>query len=348
VLQYGLCQHLESTYADDDDDYLLEEVPPVVPRPMHPVWGATAAPHNIAAHRQAFWALALIILAQEYALDPSASRGAAEVAASLTRTVHCALSRLRFDIATLPPGALCGDPPRETALDAEAFPAARPDRDVGFQVDWARLKASPVFAFNPSRAHGPPPRVAVALDATPTIDREHVFAPHPYVAANVSVLLAALESCTPVDVPAESMAWLEETIASLLGDFDAIAQRAGSNHSHTDFTSRNLHRLSRDSRAPSAGTRSTSQVLPPAVPTVPPKTPDFVIVGGVDEAAWSDDCAHIMQLGSTQLDACMEGCAGDARCNAVRGILAFHQRRLRCLARRFTRFSFSLIPAVQL
>lgn len=123
VLQYGLCQPPDGTA----ESFLLEEVPAVVPRPVHPTWAAGVA-RNTAAHRPAFWALALLSLAE--------TRAAAhpDDAVVLQRAVHCALSRLRYDIATLPPGALCGDPPAELALVSKDAPASRPDRELGLQV----------------------------------------------------------------------------------------------------------------------------------------------------------------------------------------------------------------------
>ena len=52
----------------------------------------------------------------------------------LQRAVHCTLEKLNFDVATLPPGATCGDPPAETALADTESMAAGPDRDNGLQV----------------------------------------------------------------------------------------------------------------------------------------------------------------------------------------------------------------------
>lgn len=55
-------------------------------------------------------------------------------AISLQRAVHCALSRLRFDIATLPPGAVCGDPIFEQSLAEPESIATSRDRNAGLQV----------------------------------------------------------------------------------------------------------------------------------------------------------------------------------------------------------------------
>ena len=123
VLQYGLCQPAAGT----PETYLLEEAPALVPRPAHPVWGVGVA-RNTVAHRQAFWALALLTLAEDRAAAD------AEDALSLQRAVHCALSRLRFDVATLAPGAICGDPPAERNFSKGGAAASKPDREYGLQV----------------------------------------------------------------------------------------------------------------------------------------------------------------------------------------------------------------------
>jgi hypothetical protein len=319
VLQYGLCQHMVAPRGAPDDGFMLEEVPPVVPRPVHPAWGA-GVPRNAAVHRQAFWALALLVLAEDRsARGISLVRTEMGESAALQRTVHCAMARLRFDIATLPPGALCGDPPRETSLEEDpSAPASMPSRDYGLLVNWERLTASPFFPFNPSRAHGPPPRVAVALDATPTIDREHVFTPHPDLTANASLLLAVLESCT--SKTAASSAWLQDSIAAVLRDFDAVPLRvstAGGANSALYVPSDAVPKLVRsDTTRPAI---NLAPVLPPATlaPTVAAPA-DYIMLGNKDEAAWSDDCTHIMQLGSMSLESCKEGCVADAQCNAVR------------------------------
>ena len=54
-MQYGLCQ----PEGGSAETFLLEEVPPVIPRPLHPAWGAGRL-RNTVAHRPAFWALALL------------------------------------------------------------------------------------------------------------------------------------------------------------------------------------------------------------------------------------------------------------------------------------------------
>jgi len=47
--------------------------------------------------------------------------GASAEATALQAAVHCALAHLNFDVATLPPGATCGDPPAETALGDDSL-----------------------------------------------------------------------------------------------------------------------------------------------------------------------------------------------------------------------------------
>lgn len=399
VIQYGLCQPSD---AAAPDVFLLEEAPPVVARPVHPAW-TSAAQRNTAAHRQAFWALALLTVAEDRAATDAAE------AEMLQRVVHCALARLRFDVATLPPGAICGDPPGEVALAAAAAaapPVSQPDHDYALQVNWARLTASPFFGFNPSRAHGPRPRAAVSLDATPTIDREHMFAPHEALSANASLLSAALLSCLPA---AASSAWLLNTIAMVLRDFEVAAPllleaaeaeqalssrqggrallESGGPPSLRKFTfysrDESLSSISTDcpytldlldeeelaacreacitdkacngvyfsvakatclarrcidsatveappaaaaddskpltSTAPSANAPVPASVDGLAAPTLPPlpgNASAFVLVGGVDEAAWSDDCSHIMQVGGMGLEGCKEACFVDPDCNA--------------------------------
>lgn len=66
VLQYGLCQ---DGFDFSFDVFLLEEVPPIVPRPAHPVW-SRAIVRNTVAHRPAFWALALLTLAEDRSSVP--------------------------------------------------------------------------------------------------------------------------------------------------------------------------------------------------------------------------------------------------------------------------------------
>ena len=397
VIQYGLCQPSDAAVPDA---FLLEEAPPVVARPVHPAWTASAQ-RNTAAHRQAFWALALLTVAEDRAATDAAE------AEMLQRVVHCALARLRFDVATLPPGAICGDPPGEVALAAAAAaapPVSQPDHDYALQVNWARLTASPFFGFNPSRAHGPRPRAAVSLDATPTIDREHMFAPHAALSANASLLSAALLSCVPTAV---SSAWLIDTIATVMRDFEVAAPllleaaeakqalpsqqggrallKSGGPPSLRKFTfysrDESLSPISTDCpytldildeeelaacrdacvadkschgvyfsvakatclarrcidavavvasptaddskivtpAAPSADSPVPSSVdtsAAPAVPPLPGNASAFVLIGAVDEAAWSDDCTHIMQVGGMGLEGCKEACFADPDCNA--------------------------------
>ena len=91
------------------------------------------------------------------------------------------------------------------------------------QVDWRALASSPFYGFNPSRAHGPQPRVAVALDATPTIHREHMFHPAPQLTADAPLLYAALGACTPA---AANSPWVQATVSSVLQDFARVGRSA--------------------------------------------------------------------------------------------------------------------------
>lgn len=147
-------------------------------------------------------------------------------ALNLRRIVHCALARLGFDAATLPPGATCGDPPAEAKLAVSGVSVARPDRDNGLQVDWKELSSQPFFGFNPSRAHGPKPVAAVPLDATPEFDRQHMFAPanSSGAAADASALLDVLNVCVAT---VASSPWVHGVIARTLSEFASVKGEHG-------------------------------------------------------------------------------------------------------------------------
>jgi hypothetical protein len=218
VLQYGLCQSRYGT----PDTFLLEEVPPVVVRPVHPALGhgPRALPRNVFAYRPAFWALALLALAEQHAShDPDA-------ALALERGVLCSLARLQYDVATLPPGALCGDPPAERDLAVYDPPVSVPDHDHGLQVNYERLTAHPFFGFNPSRAHGPLPFVPVPVDAVPTMDRNHMFRSHSRSdgSLNVSAVTEILEGCLPA-IPSPGSDWIAAAVPAVLQDFADVGTR---------------------------------------------------------------------------------------------------------------------------
>lgn len=370
-------------------------MPPLVVRPVHPTWGLDVQ-RNVAAHRPAFWALALLVLAE----DRQTTSASDSIA--LQRAVHCALSRLRYDIATLPPGAICGDPPKETELVVAAAnsssPVTEPNRFYGLQVDWGRLTSSPLYNFSPSRAHGPKPRTAVAVDATPVIDREHMFTPHDDLKATAAILTSALVSCTSPEVSGsswfqstvnETLRDLENAVPHLVGDTGAESQAvqvpsiiepsqvhihgrallglrakkeltgfsysaregattvdakcplvldlrgegelsacksscledvtcAGSYYSAKERTCIHQRCTIPSNALPqheSATARNVSQIDGKASNAQQP--PVWMRLGNDDEAAWDDDCTHLMQIAGMSLESCKSSCFSDSDCTSV-------------------------------
>lgn len=201
------------------------------------------------------------------------------------------------------------------------------------QVDWSALTASPFYGFNPSRAHGPQPQVAVALDATPTINREHMFHPVPALTADAPLLHAALGACTPA---AASSPWLQATVTSVLQDFARVGRSVDEDAS-VDSPQRTA------AEAPAEGSPLESNVGVAAAPAPLGGAPrmrtllstetalSMILVGRRGFIAAGADCAEIGDSSTVEtLALCEAKCMAMDRCTGVN----YNIRTLLCDLRR--------------
>lgn len=168
---------------------------------------------------------------------------------------------------------------------------------------------SPFFGFNPSRAHGPRPRTAVAVDATPTMNRSHIFRPAPVLLADAGLISAALASCTP---STSVSAWLAAAVQTTLLDFARVGPSVVESDSEPAPRAADAAGRTSVSAAPGLGRLRSRKLLSADSPA-----PRMRAVGRHGFVADAASCAS---LGSPEkkvtLGACQAACAASA-CNAI-------------------------------